>query len=98
VPKGYWVAHVTVKDADAYDAYRQANAVAFEKYGAKFLVRGGAQIQQEGASHPRTVVLEFDSLATAQACYDSPEYQSAKALRDPVSDGDLVIVEGYDDI
>jgi uncharacterized protein (DUF1330 family) len=43
------------------------------------------------------VVIEFADLATAQACYDSPEYKAAKALRDPVSDADLVIVEGYGD-
>jgi len=94
--KAYWVAHVIVHDADAYEKYRAANAVAFEKYGAKFLVRGGEQTVREGRSHPRTVVLEFADLATAQACYDSPEYQAAKALRDPVSEGDMVIVEGYE--
>jgi uncharacterized protein (DUF1330 family) len=41
------------------------------------------------------VVIEFPSYAAALACYDSPAYQAAKALRDPVSTGDLVIVEGY---
>ena len=94
--KAYWVGHIIVRDADAYEKYRAANAVAFEKYGAKFLVRGGEQTIVEGSSHPRTVVLEFADLATAQACYDSPEYQAAKRLRDPVSEGDLVIVEGYE--
>ncbi len=95
--KAYWVGHVIVHDTGAYKKYRAANAVAFEKYGATFLVRGGDQTVMEGRSHPRTVVLEFADLATAQACYDSPEYQAAKALRDPVSDADMVIVEGYDD-
>lgn len=96
MPKGYWVAHVDVRDPQAYEAYRQANAVAFAKYGARFIVRGGAQQVREGTAKGRTVVIEFDSLATAQACYDSPEYQAAKALRDPVSSGDMVIVEGWD--
>jgi len=94
--KAYWVAHVDVRDANAYEKYRVANAAAFEKYGAKFVVRGGAQTVMEGAAKPRCVVLEFADLDTAQACYNSPEYQAAKALRDPVSDGDLVIVEGYE--
>ncbi|WP_456391260.1 DUF1330 domain-containing protein [Profundibacter sp.] len=93
--KAYWVGHIIVHDAGGYEKYRAANAVAFEKYGAKFLVRGGEQTVREGSSYPRTVVLEFKDLATAQACYDSPEYQAAKALRDPVSEGNLVIVEGY---
>ncbi len=94
--KGYWVAHVDVRDPAVYEAYRAANAVAFAKFGARFVVRGGAQEVREGAAKKRTVVIEFASLAVAQACYDSPEYQSAKALRDPVSVGDLVIVEGWD--
>lgn len=94
--KGYWVAHVDVRDPAAYEGYRTANAVAFEKYGARFVVRGGAQVVREGAARKRTVVIEFDSLAVAVACYDSPEYQAAKRLRDPVSEGDLVIVEGWD--
>jgi uncharacterized protein (DUF1330 family) len=95
--KGYWVGQIIVHDLEQYQAYRAANATAFAKYGAKFLIRGGDQTIIEGAANPRTVVIEFKDVATAQACYDSPEYQAAKALRDPVSDGNLVIVEGYDE-
>ncbi|MDR0808928.1 MAG: DUF1330 domain-containing protein [Gemmobacter sp.] len=93
--KGYWIGHVDIDDPVAYEAYRQANAVAFEKYGARFLVRGGGQTVVEGKARARCVVLEFPSLAAARACYDSPEYQAAKALRDPVSIADLMIVEGW---
>ncbi len=96
MPKAYWVAHVDVKDPDAYAAYIRANAVAFAKYGAKFIIRGGAAEQIEGSARSRTVVIEFADLATAHACYHSPEYQAALALRRPVSEADLTIVEGYD--
>jgi uncharacterized protein (DUF1330 family) len=41
-------------------------------------------------------VLEFADYATAVACYHSPEYQAAKALRDGSSEADLLIIEGYD--
>ena len=94
--KGYWVAHVDVRDPAAYEAYRVANAAAFSKYGARFVVRGGPQEVREGTARGRTVVIEFDSVETARACFDSPEYQAAKALRDPVSTADLVIVAGWD--
>jgi uncharacterized protein (DUF1330 family) len=94
--KAYWVAHVDVKDVEGYAAYISANKAAFDKFGAKFIVRGGAQEQLEGKSRARTVVIEFPDLATARACYDSAEYQAAKALREPFSFADLVIVEGYD--
>lgn len=96
MPKAYWVANVDVRDAEEYAKYREANAEAFARFGGRFLVRGGAQEQREGAGHGRTVVIEFPDLAAARACYDSPEYQRAKAIRDPVSDANLVIVEGYE--
>ena len=96
MPKGYWIAHVDVRDAERYDLYRAANAAPFAKYGAKFLVRGAPKDQREGTLKSRTVVIEFPSLKAAQDCYDSPDYQAAKALRDPVSSGDMCIIEGYD--
>jgi uncharacterized protein (DUF1330 family) len=54
MPKAYWIAHVDVRDAAVYDTYRAANAAPFAKYGAKFLVRAGAQQVHEGAAKPRT--------------------------------------------
>ena len=94
--KGYWVGHVDVQNADVYERYRDANAVPFAQYGARFLVRGGPQEVREGTVRKRTVVIEFDSYDKAVACYDSAGYQAAKEIREAVSTGDLVIVEGYD--
>jgi uncharacterized protein (DUF1330 family) len=51
---------------------------------------------KEGASRARTVVIEFPSLEAARACYDSPEYQAAKALRAGASEGHLIIVPGWE--
>ncbi|EEW57676.1 DUF1330 domain-containing protein [Tritonibacter mobilis] len=94
--KGYWVAHVDIDDMERYKAYIDANAVPFREYGARFLVRGGTKEVREGQMRARTVVIEFEDFTTAKACYDSVAYQQAKALRDPVSTGDMEIIEGYD--
>ncbi len=94
--KGYWVAHVDVSDMERYKNYIAANAAPFAEYGAKFLVRGGQHEIREGTTRARTVVIEFPSYEDALACYDSALYQAAKDIRDPVSVGDLVIIEGYD--
>ncbi len=94
--KGYWVAHVDVDDMETYKNYIAANASPFAEYGAKFLVRGGERSDVEGKARARTVVIEFSSYEQALACYESEGYQKAKALRDPVSTGDLVIIQGYD--
>ena len=94
-PKGYWIGNMDVRDAAVYEKYRAANAKPFADYGAKFLVRGGTQQVREGAAHTRTVIVEFPSYADAVACYESPSYQNAKDIRMTVSDGSLVIIEGY---
>lgn len=96
MPKAYWIAQVDIHDDEGYGAYRAANAAAFEKYRAKFLVRGAPLDIREGTSRARAVVIEFESLELARACYESEEYRAALALRAPVSTADLVIVEGWD--
>ena len=66
MPKGYWIGHVDVHNDETYAKYREANALAFDKFGARFIVRGGEQIIEEGHSKPRTVVIEFDDFETAK--------------------------------
>ncbi|HEV3372307.1 MAG TPA: DUF1330 domain-containing protein [Xanthobacteraceae bacterium] len=94
--KGYWIVRVDVSDPEAYKAYVAANAAAFRTYGARFLVRGGAYETVEGASRARNVVIEFEDYATALACYHSPEYAAARALRVAASTADIIVIEGYD--
>ncbi|HBK05236.1 MAG TPA: DUF1330 domain-containing protein [Acetobacteraceae bacterium] len=96
MPKAYWVARVDVHDPEAYKGYVAANAAAFAKYGAKFLVRGGRFEAPEGKARSRNVVIEFKDYDTAVACYHSPEYAAAKALREPAAVGDVLIIEGYE--
>jgi uncharacterized protein (DUF1330 family) len=94
--KGYWIALVDVSDPEAYKAYMSENAIAFAKYGARFLVRGGTAETVEGHSRSRRVILEFPDYAAALACYRSPEYAKAIALRSKVATADIVVIEGYD--
>lgn len=94
--RGYWIGRVDVSDADAYQKYVQANAAAFSKYGARFIVRGGAFEAREGSSRSRNVVIEFPDYQAALDCYDSPEYRHAMSFREGASEADIVIIEGYD--
>jgi uncharacterized protein (DUF1330 family) len=93
---GYWVVRVDVTDPEQYKAYGAANAAAFKKFGARFLVRGGRFENPEGASRARNVVIEFPSYQTALDCWKSPEYQEALKLRLSASIIDLIVIEGYD--
>jgi uncharacterized protein (DUF1330 family) len=92
--KGYWIAQVTVTDADQYKFYVEASRAAFVKYGAVMLARGGAFVQPEGLGHARNVVIEFPSFEAAKECYHSEEYQAAKAKRKHAGIADITLVEG----
>lgn len=92
--KGYWIFHTTVTDPDSYAKYVERDGEAFAKYGARFLVRGGNFQAVEGTARQRHVIIEFESYATALACYQSPEYQAAFAFRRNAALTDLVIIEG----
>ncbi|AZO40494.1 DUF1330 domain-containing protein [Mesorhizobium sp. M7D.F.Ca.US.005.01.1.1] len=94
MPKGYWIARVDVRDAEGYKDYVAAAKPAFERFGAKFLARGGEHEKAEGPGRARNVIIEFESLTAAHDCYHSPEYQRAVAIRQKVADGEIVLVEG----
>jgi uncharacterized protein (DUF1330 family) len=94
--KGYWMGHIDIGDPEGYKKYQAANAVAFRKFGAKFLVRGGQSETVEGKTRSRHVIIEFPDYASALACYRSSEYANALVLRQDISQGDFVVVEGYD--
>ena len=92
--RGYWIVRVSVNDAARYPEYLNAARPAFEKFGARFLVRGGRFEAMEGHARERNVVVEFEDYRTALACYRSPEYEAARAIRNAIADADFIIVEG----
>jgi uncharacterized protein (DUF1330 family) len=96
MPKGYWIAHVDVHSEEGYKAYAGANPAIFRKFGGRFVVRGGKYECPEGETRSRNVIIEFPDYASALACYRSPEYQANIKVRQPHSDIDLMIIEGYD--
>lgn len=94
MPKAYWIAHVDVTDEARYPEYLQASVPVHEKYGSRFVVRGGRYQAMEGQARARHVVIEFNDYETAIAAYNSPEYQIAKALRNQFANSEFMIVEG----
>ena len=96
MPKGYWIGHVTVRDAEAYKEYVRLDTPVIERFGGRFLVRGGRSEAPEGALHERHVVIEFPDYETALACYESEDYQKAAAIRRATSESAIIIVEGHE--
>jgi uncharacterized protein (DUF1330 family) len=98
MPKGYIIGRVDVTSPEAYMKYVAANGVAFAKYGARFLVRGGQFEAVEGEARSRNVVIEFPSYQAALNCYRSPEYAQAMAHRLGAAMADIMVIEGYDGV
>ena len=96
MPKGYWIARLTVNDALRYPEYVATASPAYARFGAKLLVRGGVFQETEGVARARNVVIEFPTYQAAIDCYNSPEYTAARAIRQSIADGELIIIEGYE--
>ena len=65
-----------------------------EKYGGRFLVRGGGVKVLEGEWSPALVVIEFPTVEQARQWYSSEEYRPALEVRQLAADNELLIVEG----
>lgn len=94
----YWIAHVTIFDEQQYQEYLKLAPAAFQKYKAKFIARGEEATTLEGPCYKKHVVIEFDSMATALACYHSPEYSRAKEKRLLAAEAMITLVDGLNSI
>lgn len=91
----YLFADINVTDPAKFDDYRGKVAPLVEKYGGKYLVRGGSHETVEGDWSPnRLVVIEFEDLDRAKAFYFSTEYAPVMEIRKQASTGNVLIVEG----
>ncbi|MEQ8604405.1 MAG: DUF1330 domain-containing protein [Marivibrio sp.] len=91
----YLIARVEVTDPAKYENYKALSPAALAAFEGRFLVRGGAHETLEGpAETGRLVVVEFPDIARAKACYDSAQYQAAKAEREGAAEMQMVVVEG----
>ena len=91
----YVVVQVDVKDPVRYEAYKKMVPPSLEKFGGRFLVRGGRTHTLEGGWAPkRFVMVEFPSVEQAKAWWDSPEYRAARDLRWATAQSQMIIAEG----
>jgi uncharacterized protein (DUF1330 family) len=91
----YIVVQVEVKDPVRYDRYKSLVPASLEKYGGRFIVRGGRTETLEGDWAPkRFVIVEFPSLERAKAWWSSQEYAEAKALRQATASSQMIVADG----
>ena len=93
--KGYVVCvYKSITNQEKLKEYAVKARVAVEKYKGKFLIRGGKSVSKEGATSPRTVVIEFPSYDEANTFYQSEEYQDAHSILKGSVERQFQIIEG----
>lgn len=91
----YLIADVEVSDAVAFEEYRREVPKTEQRFGGKYLGRGGTTKVLEGDWEPhRLVILEFPDMASLMGWYDSPEYSPLKALRMRCAKTRIIALEG----
>ncbi|RPI56180.1 MAG: DUF1330 domain-containing protein [Chloroflexi bacterium] len=91
----YVVVDIEVLEPVEYEEYKKLAAPTVTAYGGRYVARGGAAEVLEGDWTPnRLVVLEFPTVAQAQAWWSSPEYSPAKAIRQRTARTNMVLVAG----
>lgn len=92
---GHVIAIVDVTNVEGYQEYSRQVPATIAKYGGRYLVRGGKMELREGEwPGPRTVILEFPSLARVLEWYDSPEYKPLRPIRQACSRAQIAFFEG----
>jgi Uncharacterized conserved protein len=96
MPKGYWIGRVNVHDPEGYKAYFGAAGPVFAEYGGHFIIRGGEYVAAEGGARDRKRRDPVPELPGGAGLLPLDGYQRAKAVRDAISDADVLIIEGYE--
>jgi len=94
----YIVARMAIGDVKAFDDYKSRSVAAVQRFGGRFLTRGGQLECLEGTDDPRRlVILEFDDADKARSFYWSDEYQSARQFRIGATlSMDIVLTQGFE--
>jgi uncharacterized protein (DUF1330 family) len=89
------IADMDVSDPARYEAYKRLAPPAIEKYGGRYLARGGKTERLEGDWLPkRFVIVEFESIDKVKAFFDSPEYRAAREARAGAGIFRMIAIEG----
>lgn len=95
VKKAYILVQVDVSNPQQYGEYTKISPGIIEKFGGRFIARGGRTETLEGPpARGRVVIVEFPTFERAQQFYHSPEYEAAKKVRAGAAAAQFVLVEG----
>jgi uncharacterized protein (DUF1330 family) len=91
----YVIVEIDIVDPAGYEEYKKLASATVERYGGKYIVRGGAVETLEGDWKPkRIVVLQFDSMQHAKEWLNCEEYREPRKMRHRTARTRMVVVEG----
>ena len=91
----YVIVDIDVLDPVGYEQYKNLAGATVEKYGGKYIVRGGKSDVLEGDWRPkRIVILRFDSMARAKEWLNCEEYREPRKMRHRTARTNMIVVEG----
>ena len=93
----YIVAQLNIHDRDRYSEYESGFMAIFSRYKGRVLAVDESTETLEGEwAFTRTVVIEFPSDTDAKAWFHSEAYQALADHRRAASDGNIVLIKGFD--
>lgn len=92
----YLIAEHKITDPERFEEYRKATLPILERYGARYLTKGGShKILEKGYWQPdRVVIIEFPNMDALNAWYAAEDYQPLIALRQTAAIDMLITLEG----
>jgi uncharacterized protein (DUF1330 family) len=91
----YIIVEIDILDPVGYEEYKNLAGATVEKYGGKYIVRGGKAEVLEGDWQPkRIVVLEFESAQRAKEWLNGEEYREPRKMRHRTARTNMILVEG----
>jgi uncharacterized protein (DUF1330 family) len=92
----YIIVEIDIVDPVGYEEYKKLAGATVEKYGGKYIVRGGKTEVLEGDWKPkRIVVLEFESAERAKEWLNCEEYREPRKMRHRTARTNMILVEGH---
>jgi len=89
------IAQIEVTDPEGYAEYAKGVPATIERYGGRYIARGGKidRLEGEGPAN-RIAIVQFPSMEQARRWYDSAEYRPLRAIRQANSRGVITLTEG----
>ena len=91
----YVIVEIDILDPAGYGEYKKLAGATVEKYGGKYIVRGGSTEVLEGNWKPkRIVVLQFESTQRAREWLNCEEDREPRKMRHRTAETKMILVEG----